>query len=90
MGKTADKKVALSPIMKEVIEKMREGYRLEAEGHSVMAFWLLGTTTGKRLNWNTAYFMKRRGLIEHTKTDKGFWGTKYIYELTDLGKSIQL
>lgn len=39
MRNLSQKKIKLSPIMKDIVELMRAGYRLEAEGKNAICFY---------------------------------------------------
>ena len=86
-----NKSIKLTLAMKDIIRSARNGAIITSEGKNSTSYFLETESNIKKIHFMTWYFMKRKGLIEYIKTDEGgFWGTKKIHELTELGKTINI
>ncbi len=76
-------KIKLTDKQKDIIYLMRNGWNL----HRYIRYWhMKSDNDSKSVNGNSAYFLIRKGIIFGTDADD----SNRIYQLTELGKTIEL
>jgi len=83
------KPIKLSAAMKNVIDKLRDGYYLKFQETNGKVFLDKGMDVIP-VHYNTLYFMRRKNLVDFHIYEQAPTGRKQLFSLTDLGKTIAI